>query len=74
MPGLLLAGAGAFSLGAADAPLTGITLPIRTGAKGVDRLETSFGRGVLGSFYTEPGRVPAVPNNVPGVRAWSPPV
>lgn len=60
MSGPLRSAAGVFSHRAADAPLTGIALPIYAGVTGADRLQASL--------------VAAAPNNVPGVRAWSPPV
>lgn len=74
MPGLLLSAEGRTGFSAASAPMTGTKAPLCAGVTGGDRPEASLGNANNDGFYTVPVRVFAAPKDVPGVRAWSPPV
>lgn len=79
MSGLLTSAEGRVGVCAAAAP-TATKAPNGAGITGVDRLEASLGHVATDGFYTVPVRVVgapqgfAAPQDVPGVRAWSPPV
>ncbi|MBA3265746.1 MAG: hypothetical protein H0T14_05145 [Nocardioidaceae bacterium] len=72
--GLFRSTAGVSAYGLADASMTATTGPVFAAAKGVDRPQASLGHIGVDAFATATGRVAGAFDNVPGVRAWSPPV